>query len=261
MASARERLHDWQTKAMDAVRAGRDALVVVATGSGKSRVYQELALVGPVVVVMPLIALIADQMRHATAKGLRCAASAATDGCDPHAVGLSLRLDALADAQLVFITPEALDGAKGSDLLATLLRMRPIAFVVDEAHLVLAWANFRVAYSRLGSALASGRPRVPVLALTGTLTVTDEPALVASLCMVAPYRDRGSLQRLNIAFRVLVKKRNSGQQLFELVEQHAGQELSTVLPARRRSPSPHICDCAASFPPRTMHRCRSPNAP
>jgi len=148
------------------VAAGKDGLVVMPTGAGKSMCYQlpALALGGTTLVVSPLLALMKDQVDGLTRKGVRATFINSTLTPDERAARLTgLRRG---EWELVYVAPERftprfLDGLRGADI-------RLLA--IDEAHCLSQWGHdFRPDYLRLGAAReALGCP--PTVALTATAT-------------------------------------------------------------------------------------------
>jgi ATP-dependent DNA helicase RecQ len=160
-------LRPGQREAIISVAAGRDTLVVMSTGSGKSAIYELGGLLrgGPTVVISPLIALQRDQLaalqRHGdlTAVALNSAETASQRR------RVLDQLDGAHRPDFVFLAPEQLADA---DVLRHLIGLVPTLIAVDEAHLVSRWGqDFRPDYLRIGAAAeAIGRP--PLLALTAT---------------------------------------------------------------------------------------------
>jgi ATP-dependent DNA helicase RecQ len=155
-----------QEDAIRAAASGRDVLVLMPTGSGKSAIYQLTGELrpGPTIVVSPLIALQRDQLDSIAAS---CLDAGAALNSQLGAREYAATLDAFAAGRLefLFVAPEQL--AK-RDVLARLREGRPSLFVVDEAHCISSWGHdFRPDYLQLGPAARElGRP--PILALTAT---------------------------------------------------------------------------------------------
>ncbi len=188
-----------QREAVEAALERRDSLVVMPTGGGKSLCYQlpALADVGLVVVVSPLIALMADQLRRLAEGGVRAnmLASGMVDGHNARA----LREIAEGETQLILVSPERF--ASGA-FRAALERRRVALFVVDEAHCVAEWGHdFRPDYLRLHDAIAAlGRP--PVMAATATATPRVANEIAARLGLRDWVSVRAGFDRPNIAFDV-----------------------------------------------------------
>ncbi|WP_279782246.1 RecQ family ATP-dependent DNA helicase [Sphaerisporangium sp. TRM90804] len=174
-----ERLRPGQQEAMEHLLAGRDVLVVMPTGSGKSAVYQIPALLldGPTVVVSPLIALQRDQvagLAEAGAAGAVAVNSAQSSGTSD----ASFEQIKAGTAEFVFLSPEQL--AK-PEVIDRLRAARPSLIAIDEAHCVSAWGHdFRPDYLRLGQAIERlGHP--PVVALTATAAPLVRDDILSSL--------------------------------------------------------------------------------
>jgi ATP-dependent DNA helicase RecQ len=169
-----ESLRAGQLEAIDAALSGRDTLVVMSTGSGKSAIYQIAALLTPgaTVVVSPLIALQRDQVDDLAA---RAAGGAAQLNSTVPAEERERALAELAEDALefLFLAPEQLGNP---DVLDELAVARPSLLVVDEAHCVSEWGHdFRPDYLRVGAAAeALGRPTIIALTATAAPPVRDE---------------------------------------------------------------------------------------
>jgi ATP-dependent DNA helicase RecQ len=189
-----------QREAVQAALDGRDTLIVMPTGGGKSLCYQLPALASEAltVVVSPLVALIVDQHRRLLDAGQRSVMLAAT-------VGEQANREALAqirsgEAQIVFCAPERFAAAG----FRAALHSRDIGlFVVDEAHCVSEWGHdFRPDYLRLGPVIESlGRP--PVMACTATATPRVADEIAARLGLRDPFVIRRGFDRPNISFDVV----------------------------------------------------------
>ncbi|WP_171115745.1 MULTISPECIES: RecQ family ATP-dependent DNA helicase [unclassified Streptomyces] len=193
-------LRPGQLTAMEAVMAGRDTLVVMPTGAGKSAVYQVagLSLPGPTVVVSPLIALQRDQIAGLLSH--RAPDAVAVNSAQP-AGKTAAAWDAVrhGDAAYLFLSPEQL--TKG-EVVERLARAGPSLFVVDEAQCVVAWGHdFRPDYLRLAQAVQRvGRPTV--LALTATAAPPVREEIVRRLGMADPALVVAGFDRPNIALEV-----------------------------------------------------------
>jgi RecQ family ATP-dependent DNA helicase len=206
-----ERFRPGQREAVQAALDGRDSLVVMPTGGGKSLCYQLPALAGDgdptqplVVVVSPLIALMSDQWHRLESAGVRAAmlASGMADGHNEQA----LRDIESGVAQLVLAAPERF--ASGA-FRAALARRRVALFVVDEAHCVAEWGHdFRPDYLRLHDAISSLRggadgARPAVMAATATATPQVAQEIAARLGLRDWLSIRSGFDRPNLAFDVV----------------------------------------------------------
>ncbi|MFG3157772.1 RecQ family ATP-dependent DNA helicase [Streptomyces sp. NPDC048219] len=190
-----------QLRAMEAVLAGRDTLVVMPTGSGKSAVYQVpgVLLSGPVVIVSPLLALQRDQIAGLP-DGARAPGAVAVNS-DLTASRAEAAWDAVrrGEARFLYLSPEQL--AK-DEVVERLAGTGPALFVVDEAQCVASWGHdFRPDYLRLEQAVRRvGRP--PVLALTATAAPPVRREIVERLGMDRPRVTVTSFDRPNIRLEV-----------------------------------------------------------
>ncbi len=183
-----ERFRPGQREPVEAVLAGRDAVLVMPTGSGKSLCYQLAAMLleGTTVVVSPLIALMKDQVDALERRGIPATylnSSLAPDEMDA-------RLAALAQGRwkLAYIAPERLRNERFREALA---RVRVPLVAIDEAHCISQWGHdFRPDYLALGALLRGIGPEVRVMAVTATATPDVRRDIVAQLGLgAAPRRE------------------------------------------------------------------------
>src|ERR1051325_10055700 len=188
-----------QWEPIEAVLEGKDALVVMPTGSGKSLVYQlpALMLPGLTVVVSPLIALMKDQQDKLAAHGVDALAMH-SHLSDTEARGLAQRVED-GSGEILYLTPERF---KDRDFFERLLTRTVSLFVIDEAHCVSQWGHdFRPDYLTLGSIITRlGRP--PILALTATATAEVRDDIARQLGMVDPHITVTGFARPNLRFEV-----------------------------------------------------------
>ena len=195
-----------QEEVCRAAVAGRDLLLVMPTGSGKSLCYQLPSLVrgGTALVISPLIALMEDQVAKLVSLGLRVARI--HSGLD-RAASRQACIDYLGGKlQFLFIAPERLRVPGFVEMLAR----RPLALIaIDEAHCISQWGHdFRPDYRMLGQHLpglrgAGSDQSAPVLALTATATPTVQADIIAQLGMTAPAKFIHGFRRDNLAIEVV----------------------------------------------------------
>jgi len=179
---------------------GRDVLLVMPTGSGKSLCYQlpGLARQGTSLVISPLIALMEDQVAKLAALGLSVARIhsgrdrlASRQACFDYLEG---------KLQFLFIAPERLSVAGFPEMLA---KRKPVLVAVDEAHCISHWGHdFRPDYRMIGQYLPLLRP-APVMALTATATPTVQNDIEKQLGLIKAARFIQGFRRENIAVEVV----------------------------------------------------------
>jgi len=179
---------------------GRDLILVMPTGFGKSLCYQlpAIALGGTALVISPLIALMEDQAAKLTALGLKV--GRIHSGLD-RAVARQACVDYLnGSLQFLFIAPERLRVPGFGEMLA---KRKPALIAIDEAHCISQWGHdFRPDYRMLGQYLPALRP-APVLALTATATPTVQADIVEQLGLLKPARFIHGFRRDNLAIEVV----------------------------------------------------------
>jgi ATP-dependent DNA helicase RecQ len=226
--------HDFQKgqwPPISAVLEGRDALVVMPTGSGKSIIYQlpALMLPGLTLVVSPLIALMKDQQDKLTACGVDAMAMH-SHLSDTEARALEQRV-VHGEGEILYLTPERF---KDRDFFEHLLSRSVGLFVVDEAHCVSQWGHdFRPDYLMLGSIVTRlGRP--PILALTATATAEVRSDIIRQLGMRDPQVTITGFARPNLRFEVrrTVNQREKDDALASLLRHGPGVGIVYVATVR-----------------------------
>jgi ATP-dependent DNA helicase RecQ len=221
-----------QREAMDAILAGRDSVVVLPTGGGKSLCFQAPALVrdGLGLVVSPLISLMKDQVDTLVGNGVPAALYNSTLGADQKAaVSAGLREGQF---RLLYVSPERLAG-EGSDGFLNKLSHCAVRFIaIDEAHCISQWGHdFRPEYRQLGR-LRSAFPAVSLHAFTATATARVRRDIATQLALDAPVELVGSFDRPNLVYRVLPRT-NLKRQLQDILARRTGQAGIVYCTSRR----------------------------
>ena len=215
---------------MDAILAGRDSVVVLPTGGGKSLCFQAPALVkgGVALVVSPLISLMKDQVDSLAENGVRAACyNSALSADDRALVAAGIRERRYA---LVYVSPERLAGEGSSGFLSML--GRPAFVAIDEAHCISQWGHdFRPEYRQLG-ALRQRFPGVGLHAFTATATARVRTDIRSQLALADPLELVGSFDRPNLVYRVLPRS-SLKRQLQDVLARHRGEAGIVYCSSRR----------------------------
>jgi ATP-dependent DNA helicase RecQ len=219
-----------QERAIRAIGCGRDLLVIMPTGSGKSLCYQvpALALPGVTLVVSPLIALMKDQTDALTLRGVAATfinSSLSLEEERERMEGLRRQL-----YRIVYVAPERF---RKASFRAALAGVRISLVAVDEAHCISEWGHdFRPDYRRLKEIRSQLGP-VPAVALTATATPEVQADIARELEMRDPEKVVTGFRRPNL--ELMVRKANGKggkrERLEEFLREVLGRSRGTGIPA------------------------------
>jgi ATP-dependent DNA helicase RecQ len=205
-----------QSRVIDRVLAGERTLTVMPTGAGKSLCYQlpSLAMDGTCIVISPLIALMHDQLRAATAIGIRAATLTSADDNREETIARFRR----GELDLLYAAPER---ASGQEFRGLLRESKISLFAIDEAHCVSEWGHdFRPDY-RLLRPLMDDLPDVPRLALTATADAHTRGDILTQLGIPVGGMIVAGFDRPNIRY-AMSPRQGTTQQIADLVAQTPG---------------------------------------
>lgn len=208
-----------QQAIIEHVLCGKDTVVLMPTGGGKSLCYQipALALEGLTVVISPLIALMKDQVQALQGNGISAAfLNSSLQFKEERLIFQQLRKGEL---KLLYVSPERLFQQGFLDQLEDLPAAARISlFAVDEAHCISTWGHaFRPEYKQL-SVLKKRFPAVPVIALTATADRAVREDIASSLQLDTPQTFISSFDRPNLSLAVL-----PGQDRWKAIERIVGR--------------------------------------
>jgi ATP-dependent DNA helicase RecQ len=214
-----EQLRPLQAEAIGSALGGRDSLVVMPTGGGKSLCYQLPPLVSEStdVVISPLVALMKDQVDSLEAIGYP--AAAIHSGLTAEERARTRDRLAAGELRLLFTAPERLVNTGLLDLLA---RVGVKRFSIDEAHCISHWGHdFRPEYRQM-ALLRERFPSASLHAFTATATPRVRDDIVAQLHLRDPDVLLGTFDRPNLVYRVVPRTDRVAQTL-QILGRHAGE--------------------------------------
>ncbi len=224
-------LRPMQEQAIRAGLGGRDSVVVMPTGGGKSLCYQVPAALAERtdIVISPLIALMKDQVDGLRACGYPAAAlHSGMSGQEIEAA----EAEAMAGrCRLLFMAPERLLSGRGMRLVQ---QMRIGAFAIDEAHCISHWGHdFRPEYRQL-AVLKQRFPQASVHAFTATATQRVRHDIAAQLGLHQPEMLVGPFDRPNLVYRV-VPRVDAYDQVLGAVKRHANEAVIVYCITRKQT--------------------------
>jgi ATP-dependent DNA helicase RecQ len=229
---------------------GRDVLLVMPTGAGKSLCYQLPAIArgGTTLVVSPLIALMEDQVAKLAGQGLRVARiHSGRDRAESRQACIEYLEGTL---QFLFIAPERLRVPGFAEMLA---KRKPSLIAIDEAHCISAWGHdFRRDYRTLGQHLSALRP-APVIALTATATPLVQDDVVRQLGLASAVRFIHGFRRENLAIEIVeTPKPRRAELTRELLADPTRRPAIVYAPSRKEAES-LAAELSPLFPTAAYH--------
>ena len=221
-----------QEEGVDAILEGRDLLMILPTGGGKSLVFQLPTLIkdGISIVISPLIALMQDQVSALKAQNIPAEMiSSAQTHEEIEEILYQLRMKSL---KFLYLSPERLNTQWSYDLLQTL---DINFFVIDEAHCISQWGHeFRDDYRALGN-LKHNFPNVSICAFTATSTdnVTDD--IMDELKLENPLLLKGKIFRKNLFISAERRISNGYPQLQNFLSRHTNESGIIYVSSRKKA--------------------------
>lgn len=208
-----------QEEVINAALNGQDALVVMATGNGKSLCYQIPALCfdGLTLVISPLISLMKDQVDQLQANGIE--ADFLNSSQTPEQQQQVQNKLISGQLKLLYVSPEKVM----TNSFFQLISYSKVSFIaIDEAHCISQWGHdFRPEYTQLGG-LKSSFPHAPIMALTATADYATRQDILTHLKLNNPHKYIGSFDRPNIRY-TLEEKFKPMEQLTRFVLAQKGK--------------------------------------
>ncbi|MBX4200940.1 ATP-dependent DNA helicase, partial [Candidatus Parcubacteria bacterium] len=225
-----------QKEIIEHTLAGRDSVVLMPTGGGKSLCFQLPALIkeGVAVVISPLISLMKDQVDALNANGI--AADFINSTLSPTKIAAVMEKIKAGTVKILYIAPERLGAAGFEEFLHT-IKISLIA--IDEAHCISEWGHdFRPDYRNL-SALRGMFPGIPLIALTATATQSVREDISRQLKLENPRVFISSFNRPNLSYEVMPKK-ESFRSILSLLQNQ--KDFSVIIYCFSRNDTQNLTD-------------------
>lgn len=210
----------FQEEAVDAIVSGRDLLMILPTGGGKSLSYQLPALLmeGTTVVISPLLALMHDQVQSLKAQGMRAEMLSSMQTAE--ASGDIVRRLYAGEVDFLYLSPERLN-TDGMRNMLTKIRLN--YFVIDEAHCISEWGHeFRADYRAL-SHLRDVFPGISIAAFTATATAHVREDILRLLRLENAQTLQGKIYRDNLQITVRHRIKDGYDQLRDFLNDHKNE--------------------------------------
>jgi len=212
-----------QKEIVESILKGKDCLVLLPTGGGKSICFQVPALMlnGICIIISPLIALMEDQVAHLKQRGIR--AETIHSGLKRSEIDILLDNCIYGDIKLLYVSPERLQ----TEIFIERFKRMKVSFVaIDEAHCISQWGyDFRPSYLLIAN-IREGRA-IPFLALTASATAAVKKDIVEKLQLKSPAFFQRSFERPNISFAVRHTE-NKERKLLDVLQKIQGPSIVYV---------------------------------
>ena len=221
-----------QEEGVDAILNGRDLVMILPTGGGKSLVFQlpTMILDGITVVISPLIALMQDQVAALQAQKIPAAMISSAQSFEE--VNETMRLAFSKELKFLYLSPERLSSGNTIEILKQLTIN---FFVIDEAHCISQWGHeFRDDYRLLGHLKANFADKA-IAAFTATATQSVIDDIVRELRLEDPLLLKGSIFRKNIFISAERRITNGQAQLKNFLLRHRGESGIIYVSSRKKA--------------------------